>query len=244
MTERARGEAWSLAFARRDGTGGFVRLTRWPDRAWFWTYVVSPAWGLVVVRDHDVAPPATVGSGVVRADALWAELRSGSPDEHWAVTLEAFGVHLDDPLESERGERGERRPVGLDVEWEAGAAPFGTVHGELLVGDERADFDGTGTFVHESLADDAWDHAWRRLSWQGDGESGHRVSGDALGLELDAAGLPVAARVGSFDFTVAAVAVVPVGARLVLALLTGDAGWGWLEWCQPAAGEPGRIEDR
>ena len=243
MTHPARGEAWSLAFARRDGTGGFVRLVRWADRAWYWTYVVSPAWGLVVVRDHEVVPPPPPGSLVVRADALWAELIAESPGEHWTIAVEAFGVRLDHPLDAERGERGERLPVGLDLEWEVGARPYGTVHGELLLGDERVDFEGTGALEHEPFADDHWQHEWRRFSWQHQGSGGQTVRDRAIGLDLDTDGLPIAARVGDVEFSVAAVAIVPVGARLVLGLLTSDAGWGWLEWSQPAP-EPGRTEDR
>ena len=231
MSDRPGGAAWSLGFARRDGTGGFVRLVRWSDRAWYWTYVASPAWGLVVVRDHDVALPRPGSTMVVRADGLWAELIPETPGEHWTIGVEAFGVRLDDPLDAERGERGERIPVGLDLEWETGSAPYGVVHGELLLGGERVAFDGTGALEEQALPAAAWSRAWRRLSWQRDGSTGGTARDGAVALEVDAAGLPTAARADSRAFEVAATAVVPVGTRLVLGLVTAADACGWLEWC-------------
>ena len=240
MSDRLVGEAWSLGFACRDGTGGFVRLIRWPDRAWYWTYVTSPGWGLVAVRDHDVALPRPGSAPVVRADGLWAELIPETPDEHWTVGVEAFGVRLDDPLDAERGERGERLPVGLDLEWEVGSTPCGIVHGELLLGDARLAFDGTGALTEEQLADDVWNHGFSRLSWQHDGSTGGTARGDAVELEVDPAGLPTVARADGRRFDVAATAVVPVGTRLVLGLVTAPDACGWLEWCRGA--ETGRTE--
>ena len=149
-----------------------MRLIRWSDRAWYWTYVASPSWGVVVVRDHDVALPRPSSTMVVRADGLWAELIPETPDEHWTVGVEAFGVRLDDPLDAERGERGERLPVGLDLEWEVGSSPFGVVHGELLLGDERVAFDGTGALEQRPVAMDEWADRWCRLSWQRDARTG------------------------------------------------------------------------
>ncbi len=180
----AAGEAWSLVFACPGGPGGFVRVVCWPDHAWFWGYLVSPAEGLVVVRDHDVAPPHG-RSPVLRADGLWCELTEETPGEHWSVGLEAFGVRLDDPLDAEHGERGERLPVGLDVEWETGAGAYGSVHGVLLVGAARLDVDGTGVFEHSSFTGNPWVGAWRRVTWQRDathgGDRGRRRGGRRRG---------------------------------------------------------------
>ena len=237
MPAQEHGEAWSLAFAGPDATGGFLRLVRWPDRAWFWSYLVAPAIGLVVVRDHDLAPGR--GRPLVRADGLWSELVEETPGEHWTVGLEAFGVRLDDPLDAEHGERGERLPVGLDVEWETGAGPYGAVHGAAARGRDRVDVDGTGTFEHTTVTGDPWARAWRRVTWQREPTHGTTARDDAVTIDADGAGLPVAVAADGVSFVVAATAVVPATARVVLALLEAPAGRGWLEWSQVTAA-PGR----
>jgi hypothetical protein len=119
--------AWHLDFARDDGFAGFVRLElRDVEKvAWYWTYLVGvPGFdGIVVVRDHDVPLPRQGQTSLeIRADGLWAELWCETPGEHWTFGLEAFGVRLDTAEEALRpgGEIGERIPVGLDLEWEAG----------------------------------------------------------------------------------------------------------------------------
>jgi len=228
-------EAWTLTFAGPDARGGFVRLTRWAEQAWYWAYLVAPASGLVVVRDHELAPPRRGGPLVVRGDGIWAELVEETPDEHWSVGLEAFGVRLADPLDAERGERGDRLPVGIDVEWETGHGSFGRVDGEVALGAARAGVAATGRFEHR-VGDEPWSAPSRRVCWQRDPSDGHAAVGDAVHLDLDQVGLPIAATVGPVHLDVAAVAVVPTPARFVLALVGGDAGWGWLEWC-PAGPE-------
>jgi hypothetical protein len=230
-------EVWSLEFAQPDGTGGFVRLSRRGAQAWYWAALVSPEMGLVVVRDHELAPPSRPGLLVVRGDGLWAELVEETPGEHWTVGLEAFGVRLDDPLDAERGERGERLPVGFDLEWETGAGVFGDVHGDLLVARSRVAFHGLGSFEHRPADEERWAVEWRRLSWQSRPDEGFTARDDAVLVEVDERGLPTLAWVGPDVFAVRAVVVIPVGARLVRALVSGGAGCGWLEWCQPARAE-------
>jgi len=199
---------------------------------------VSPDLGLVVVRDDELAAPRRPGLLTVRGDGLWAELVEETPAEHWTVGLEAFGVRLDDPLDSERGERGERLPLGFDVEWETGDGVFGRVLGDLLVAKTRLAFDGTGRFEHGPVAADPWSHEWKRLSWQRQPDDGQTARDDDVVIDVDARGLPVTARVGGLVFAVRAVAVIPVGVRLIRALVVGAAGCGWLEWCRP--GQRGR----
>ena len=125
--------------------GGFVQLVVHPaaDRSWFWAYLVGAELGVISVRDHEVPNGRRPEALTVRADGLWAELVCATPDDHWTIGLEAFGVRLDDPADGLRGEVGERLAVGLDLEWEEGA-----VFGEILLGTDRIEFDGTGTFVH------------------------------------------------------------------------------------------------
>jgi hypothetical protein len=158
-----RAGAWALDFARADGTGGFVRLELRPQDAvaWYWAYVVGPGTGLVVVRDHEVPLPR---AGLeVRAEGLWAELVCEVPGEHWSFGLEAFGVRLEDPDEAlaPGGEVGERLPVGLDLEWDAGA-----VFGEILVGTRRIGFEGPGRLDVAGEPTDWWAGEWTR-AWPG-----------------------------------------------------------------------------
>jgi hypothetical protein len=139
---------WSFDFADDQGISGALRLTVADDRhsrpaASFHAQVVVPEVGVVVVRDDDVPAPRRDDVVVVRAEGLWAELLCETPGEHWSVGLEAFGVRFDSEAEAAASDRGERVPVGLDVEWET---PDRVV-GEVLVGRARYDLDGHGTFT-------------------------------------------------------------------------------------------------
>jgi hypothetical protein len=162
-------EWWHLDFAQPDGLAGFLRLTRWPNErvAWFWAYVVLPGEpGPFVVRDHEVTPPR--GALLeVRADGLWAECTCETAFEHWTYGLEAFAVRLDDPFDALHGEIGERLAMGYDLEWEVGEVgepvavtggyeQAGGVHGEVLLGRERYEFDGRGDRSHVWSTDAPW----------------------------------------------------------------------------------------
>jgi hypothetical protein len=237
-----RREAWSLEFARPDGTGGFARLSRRGAQASFSTALVSPTVGLVVVRDDELAAPRDSRLLVVRGDGLWAEFVEETRGEHWTAGLEAFGVRLDDPLDVEQGERGERLPAGFDLEWETGLGDFGEVHGDLLVATARLVFDGTGRFEHESIRDEPLARESRRLSWQSRPDDGHTARDGDVQIDVEGRGLPTSARVGQLVFFVQAVVVVPIAGRLIRALVVGEAGCGWLEWCQPQSGvRPGPV---
>jgi hypothetical protein len=94
-----------------------------------------------------------------------------TPDEHWSIGLEAFAVALDDPADAYRGERGDRVPLGFDLEWEAAAPVFRysaltryeqacSVHGEVLIGDERLDIHGSGQRDHSWGVRDWWAFPW------------------------------------------------------------------------------------
>jgi hypothetical protein len=136
-------KSWSLEFADDQGLRGSLTLTVGDERASFHAQVVVPDVGVVVVRDDDVAPPRRDDVLVVRAEGLWAELLCETPGEHWSVGLEAFGVRFDSEAEAAVSDRGERVPVGFDLEWET---PDRVV-GEVLVGRARHDLDARGTFT-------------------------------------------------------------------------------------------------
>jgi hypothetical protein len=135
--------AWSLEFADDQGFRGSLRLTVDGSTASFVAQVIVPDLGVVVVRDDEVAPPRREDLLVIRAEGLWAELLCETPGEHWSIGLEAFGVRFDDEAEAASTDRGERVPVGFDLEWET---PDRVV-GEVLVGRARHELDAHGTFT-------------------------------------------------------------------------------------------------
>ncbi len=110
----------------------------------------------MTVIDQAVPFPSRYASLEVRSDGLWADHNVETPLDHLSLGLEAFGVALDDPAETYHGLRGERTALGFDLEWETDGIAFRwppgidryeipcRVHGEILVGDERIEFDGTG----------------------------------------------------------------------------------------------------
>jgi hypothetical protein len=203
-------ETWHLDAAATDGTGCSVRLALAPHLgvAWWWTHLFVPGVaGAVVVRDHEVGFPR---QGLeIRADGLWAELTCETPFEHWTYGLEAFGVRLDDPAESLRGEIGERLAVGLDLEWEvdaesgavigageAGYDQFGRVRGEILLGRARYELDAVGLRSH-SWGVPHFDRATSAIWLRGD-DLALSLTTDDAGVRCEthrrADGLPVAAR--------------------------------------------------
>jgi hypothetical protein len=134
---------WSFDFADDQGISGVLRLVVEETMASFHAQVVVPGVGVVVVRDDELAPPRRDDVVVVRAEGLWAELLCETPGEHWSIGLEAFGVRFDDEAEAAVSDRGERVPVGFDLEWET---PDRVV-GEVLVGRARHELTARGTFV-------------------------------------------------------------------------------------------------
>lgn len=175
-------ESWNFDFVTSDGRlAGYARLglRASPRRAWWWTAVVGDEVPLVLVRDHDIAPPRP-GTLEIRGTGLWAEPVCEAPLDHWGVGLEAFAVSLEDPTESYGAERGDPTPLGLDLEWEAQGGPAvagdgryrvaSRVHGEVLVGHQRLMVAGTG----------AWEHAWGRRDWWAPGPPPPGVDGAGL----------------------------------------------------------------
>jgi hypothetical protein len=181
-------ESWYFDFATRDGAlGGYVRLGLYPNKgvAWYWACVVGEERPLVIVADHEVAPPRS-GSLAVRADGLWADHTVEVPFDHMTLGCEAFALGVDDPAEVYGTARGDRVPLGLDLEWEtdgsAYAYPPGTtryevpcrVHGTVLVGDESIELDAIGQRDHSWGLRDWWTLGWTwTAGWLDDGTRFH-----------------------------------------------------------------------
>jgi hypothetical protein len=169
------GESWYFDFAAADGSlGGYIRIGLYPnlDRAWYWACLVGEDRDPVLVIDHDVPVPRGVGSLELRSSGLWADHTCETPLEHWSLGLEAFGVRLDDPADAYGSMRGDRVPLGFDLEWETSGLPFlwppdvsryeipCRVHGEVLCGQEQIEFDGVGQRDHSWGVRDWWSIGW------------------------------------------------------------------------------------
>ena len=166
-------ESWYFDFAAEDGSiGGYVRLGLYPNLgvAWYWGYLVRAGGQqlLAVLHHESKLPKGDVLE--VREDGLWSQLHCETPNEHWSIGLEAFAVGLDDPAEAYAdGElRGDKVPLGLDLEWEATAPVYDypmvsryeqscLVTGEILIGNKAISFDGWGQR----------DHSWGVRDWWG-----------------------------------------------------------------------------
>lgn len=151
-----------------------VALRPGEKRAWYWAAVVGDGRPLVSVVDLDVPLPRRRSSLELRAEGLWADHVCETPLDHWSVGLEAFGVALDDPGEALGRGLGEPTPLGFDLEWEDEGPPVGydlghgaavrgyetacRVHGEVIVGQEHLEIDGSGSRRH----------AWGVLPWGAD----------------------------------------------------------------------------
>jgi len=209
------GESYYLDFAAADGSlGGYVRIGRYPNLGvvWYWACVVGPDRPLVTVIDNAVPFGARYESLELRTDGLWADHHAETPLDHFTLGLEAFGVALDDPADTYRGLRGDRTPLGFDLEWDTDGLPFRwpegmnryeipcNVHGEILVGEERIEFEGPGQRDHSWGVRDWWTPAWCWTAFRlDDGTRIHAVTmlppqgfgigysqpGDQLGHQLD-----------------------------------------------------------
>jgi hypothetical protein len=166
-TGRLWAESWYFDFAAADGSlGGYARLALYPNigQAWYWAALVGTGRRLVMVKDHDLEAPR--GRDLeVRGQGIWSAINCETPLDHWSVGLEAFALALDDPLEALRSERGDLIGLGYDLEWEAttparrladGYSQECRVSGEILVGEEKLEFDGPGRRDHRWGTQDWW----------------------------------------------------------------------------------------
>lgn len=168
-------ESWYFDFMDETGTlGGYVRLGLYPNLgvAWYWACVVDEGRPLVTVIDHEVPLPGA-RSMEIRTEGLWADHTVETPLDHMTLGCEAFATGVEDPSETYGDLRGDRVPFGLDLEWETDGETFEypgvtryeipcRVHGEVLVGDERIDFEGWGQRDHSWGVRDWWTVGW---SW-------------------------------------------------------------------------------
>jgi hypothetical protein len=169
------GESWYFDFAATDGSvGGYVRVGLYPnlDRVWYWATLVGRDRDPVLVIDHEVPLPRGVGSLELRSSGLWADNTCETALDHWSLGLEAFGVRLDDPADAYGSMRGDRVPIGFDLEWETNGVPFlwpveaqryeipCRVHGEILCGDETIEVDAIGQRDHSWGVRDWWVMGW------------------------------------------------------------------------------------
>lgn len=166
-------ESWYFDFAARDGSiGGYVRLGLYPNLgvAWYWAYLVGDDVGTLLVRHHEAALPKAPGFEI-REDGLWSVQHCETPLDHWTIGLETFAVSLDDPADAYRGERGDKVALGFDLEWESVAPVYDypgvtryevscNVSGEIAVGAQRIEFDGTGQRDHSWGVRDWWRFGW------------------------------------------------------------------------------------
>ena len=200
-------ESWYFDFHDAEGTfGGYVRLGMYPNLgvSWYWACVVGAGRPLVFVGDHE-APLPRSDDLELRAPGLWTDISCLEALERFSVQLEAFAVGVDNPAEMYGRMRGDQVPVGFDLEWETDGGVFGypegitryeipcVVHGEILVGPEKIDFDGFGQRDHSWGVRDWWDFPWCWFSARFD--SAERVHCVDLGA---GAGIGYRLRDGSF----------------------------------------------
>ncbi|MDZ7674303.1 MAG: hypothetical protein U5K30_04450 [Acidimicrobiales bacterium] len=176
-------ESWSFDFAAGDGSlGGWARFTLVPNQhhARYEAFLTGPDRQLVAVTDGDIPMP---GSGLeIRTEGLWAMHICETAFDHWTIGLEAFAVGLDDPAEMYGRQFGDQVPLGFDLEWEAeqsaddvsrartaGYQQACKVTGEVLVGSEEIDLDGTGFRDHRWGVAPDWDARWLEVRGRLDG---------------------------------------------------------------------------
>lgn len=212
-------ESYYLDFVAPDrGIAGYVRIGILPNlgRSWYWACVVGPDRPLVTIIDHDVPLPRTPTGVDIRYDGLWSSYIVETPIEHVSVGLEGFGVALDDPTETYRSLRGDRIPLGFDLEWETDGGTYvypgvdryevpSRVIGEVLVGDETFRVDCLGQRDHSWGSRDWWSIAWSWTSgWLDDGTRFHATAVDLDGAHVYGTGYvqPPGAPMAGTDVTV------------------------------------------
>lgn len=186
-------------FAPDASIAGWVRLDLFPNLgvAWYHSLVVGPGRPTVAVADCAVPLPRA-NAWEIRTEGLWADHTCETAVDHWSLANEAFAIAVDDPAELDVAEpRGDRTPLGLDLEFEADgevrhdatgthyAAPC-RVHGEILVGDQQIELDGWGQRHHSWSVRDWWADGW--MSTAGRMDDGVRFHARAVSTPVGVAG--------------------------------------------------------
>ena len=136
----------------RASFGGYVHLWRRPDDGVVWYATAVFRAGEPVVALCDEFPLKRTLE--LRGNGLWADHNVEEPFGHWSIGLEAFALALDHPAD----DRGERVPLGYDLDWECDPTVIGAlddgyeqpcrVRGEVLLGTDAFDLDGPGWRTH------------------------------------------------------------------------------------------------
>ena len=109
----------------------------------------------VALVEDEIAVPRS--GWEIRASGLWADHVCEQPVVHWSYGLEAFALRLDEPADLLGVARGERCPLGWELEFETGRSPeaagegyrlVGRAHGIVLVGDREIELDGRAVRIH------------------------------------------------------------------------------------------------
>jgi len=154
----------------KTGIGGCTRIAYQYEekRAEYSLLLVRPH-EVVVVFDLDVALLRLSKNIGVRADALWCAYVPEDPLQRWSLSVESYGLRVETGRELLGSDRGERLPVGIELDFEADAPPevvfpptastngersyalymqTGEWGGDLLIGAETIGFSGYGLRHH------------------------------------------------------------------------------------------------
>ena len=106
---------------------------------------------------------------------MWADHVIDEPLDRMTLSLESFGLVVDDPADMYRSPRGQIVPFGFELEWTTDRAAYlwppvtpryeipCMVSGEVLLGGERIAIDGFGQRDHSwGAARDWWSMSWCR----------------------------------------------------------------------------------
>ncbi len=175
-SERLWNESYYFDWFQPDGSlGGYVRVGFLPAQqvVWYWACLVGPDRSLVTVVEHEVPLPASASSLELRGPGLWADHVIDEPLDRMTLSLESFGLVVDDPADMYRSPRGEIVPFGFELEWTTDRAAYlwppvtpryeipCMVRGEVLLGGERIAIDGFGQRDHSwGAARDWWSMSW------------------------------------------------------------------------------------